>query len=100
MLSSSVPSPYVRARFGFRSILAAEDGGGLCTSAGRFESVEDGRRTMGDAGRDSFAEPSGVPENTEEMAGRAFKREDDVGIVSLTATGLLDGVVGRVGGTM
>jgi len=37
---------------------------------------------------------------TDEMGARAFKREDDVGIVNRSAIGFEDGVVGRVGGTL
>ena len=37
---------------------------------------------------------------TDEIEGRAFKREEEVGIVRRSAAGLEDGVDGRVGGTL
>ena len=40
------------------------------------------------------------PGHTEEIGGRAFKRDEEVGIVNRKATGFDDGVDGLVGGTL
>lgn len=40
------------------------------------------------------------PGKTEEIGGRAFRRDEEVGIVRRRATGFDDGVDGRVGGTL
>ena len=58
-----------------------------------------------DGGRGGIGEVArGVAEDdggkTDEIGGRAFRREEDVGMVSRSATGFADGVEGRVGGTL
>ena len=40
------------------------------------------------------------PGNTEDMEARVLSREDEVGMVRRRATGLEEGVEGRVGGTL
>jgi hypothetical protein len=63
------------------------------------------RRLSDDGGRGRLGEVArGVAEEeggkTVDIGGRAFRREDDVGMVSRSATGFADGVEGRVGGTL
>jgi hypothetical protein len=60
-------------------------------------SDDGGRGGIGEVARGVADEEGG---KTDEIAGRAFKREDDVGMVSRSATGFEDGVEGRVGGTL
>ena len=60
-------------------------------------SDDGGRGSVGELARGVAEEEGG---KTAEIGARAFKREDDVGIVNRNATGFEDGVVGRVGGTL
>jgi hypothetical protein len=97
-VSSSVPSPYNRCRFGFLSTFGADvDAVELLVPGRECELSDDGGRgRLGEAARGVAEEEGG---KTDEMGVRAFKREDDVGMVNRSATGFEDGVVGRVGGT-
>jgi hypothetical protein len=107
--SSSVPSPYVRCRFGRLNTFGADGGGCGAQSPWRdFERTDsdeggrEGKGGRGDVAREieGTAAPEGEGEgNTDESAGRDFIRID-VGIVRRSATGLVEGVDGRVGGTM
>jgi hypothetical protein len=92
-----VPSPY--CRFGFLSTFGADvDAFELVVpDRERKLSVDGGRGRLGEVAR-GVAEDDGG--KTEEMGVRAFRREDDVGMVSRSAAGFEDGVEGRVGGTL
>lgn len=82
------------AEEGGRAIVAVEG------PAGGSGDVERGK---GVAHADPAPEPEGVGigvGNTDEMGGRALRRDEDVGMVSRRAAGLEDGVEGRVGGTL
>jgi hypothetical protein len=101
MASSSVPLPYCRCRFGFLSTFGA--------GVDAFELLVPGRehRLSEDGGRGGIGELArGVTEDedeggkTDEIGGRAFRREDDVGMVNRRAAGFADGVDGRAGGTL
>jgi hypothetical protein len=59
-------------------------------------SDDGGRGSVGEVAR-GVAEEGG---KTAEIGARAFKREDDVGMVNRSAAGFEDGVLGRVGGTI
>ena len=59
-------------------------------------SDDGGRGSMGEVVRGMAEEEGG---KTAEMGARAFKREDDVGMVNHSAAGFEDGVEGHVGGT-
>jgi hypothetical protein len=96
--SSSVPLPYSRCRFGFLSTFGAE------VDALELPVPERERKLSEDGGRGGMGEVArGVTEDeggkTDDIEGRAFRREDDVGIVNRSAAGFEDGVGGRVGGT-
>lgn len=60
-------------------------------------SDDGGRGRLGEVAR-GVAEDEGG--KTDEMGARAFKREDDVGMVNRNAAGFKDGVDGGVGGTL
>jgi hypothetical protein len=94
--SSSVPSPYVRARFGLRKSFG---GGGGATLGGEtlrdLVALKDERRT-GEFERGALVDEA----KTEDNAGRDFCREIISGMVRRKAMGLDEGVDGRVGGTM
>ena len=68
------------------------------------DDAADGGREGGRAGaRGDVDRANGAvagPGKTLVIGVRDFRRDDDVGIVSLSAAGLEDGVEGRVGGTM
>ena len=104
-MSSSVPSPYVRARFGLLNILGATDGCGLLgvRVADRADKEEGGRGGNGD---ELLAIGEGIPDDMEPDAAKTEDRvgldlwRRIVGMVKRTAAALEDGVVGRVGGTL
>lgn len=108
MPSSSVPSPYVRVRFGrFSTLMAGPAGLCACTWRGfdddeRPDEADGGREAAGSGEVDRCSGGvwiAGEGGNTFEIGVRTFKREDEVGIVRRRAEGLEDGVDGRVGGT-
>jgi hypothetical protein len=100
MASSSVPLPYCRCRFGFLSTFGADvDALELPVPDRERKLTEDGGRGgMGDVPRGVADDDGGG--KTDEIEGRAFRRNVDVGIVNRSAAGFEDGVDGRVGGIL
>jgi len=95
-VSSSVPSPYSRCRFGFLSTFGATEVLEPPVPDRECKLSDDGGRGgIGEVARGVAAVDGG---KTDEIGGRAFRR-DEVGIVRRSAAGLEDGVDGRVGGT-
>lgn len=94
-LSSSVPSPYNFGRFGrFKTLIELVIGDGV-GGLGCWSEREEGGRGI----RGEFDLDGGRLGKTADTGGRAFNREEEVGIVRRRATGLEEGVEGRVGGT-
>ena len=99
----------MRCRLGFFSTLGALGRLALGVCLDLADAAEDaaeggreGERIGGNGdverARGADAGPGGTEGKTLEIGARAFRRDDDVGIVSLSAAGLEDGVEGLVGG--
>jgi hypothetical protein len=93
--SSSVPSPYNFGRFGrFKTLSEPGMGDGVGGLGCWREREEGGRGISGE-----FDLDGGRLGKTADTGGRAFNRDEEVGMVRRRAAGLEEGVEGRVGGT-
>lgn len=93
--SSSVPSPNTFGRFGLlKTFMEPGTGAGVGGLGSWSDKEEGGRGISGE-----FDLDGGRLGKTADTGGRAFSREEEVGIVRRRAAGLEEGVEGRVGGT-
>lgn len=96
MASSSVPSPYVRTRFGFRNTFGTDGAGvgDIAVARGAFDRFDGGRGGTGDAVR-------GVEDsrNTDESAARILNRPAAGMVVVRGELELDEGVDDRTGGS-